>query len=319
MTLDRIKLFAINGSAEQGRAIARQLGIDVSAHEEREFEDGEFKIRPLISVRGIHAYVIHSLYGDAAVSPSDKLWRLAVFIGALKDAGAVQITAVAPYLAFARKDRRTKVHDPITIRYVAAALEAVGCSRMVTLDVHNDAAFENAFRCGTDHLESTELFAEFLKQRFADAPIALVSPDVGGIKRVAKVEAALRAAGPQDVAVGFLQKHRSSGVVSGPSDVIGEISARTVVIVDDLIASGATIKRAVDACARAGAGKIVGLATHGLFTGDAFSNLADPRLEEIVISDTVPSFRIKQAELHDKLHVLAAAPVFAAAIRSWES
>ena len=310
-----MKLFALEGSHRQGAAIAECLGLEPSPLEEREFEDGEFKIRPLVPVAGMDVCVVHSLYGDTSRSPSDKLWRTAVAIGALKDAGARHVSAVLPYLAFARKDRRTKLFDPVTIRYVAQLLEAVGCDRVITLDVHNDAAFENAFRCQAVHVESTTLFARFLTDRLAGEACTLVSPDVGGIKRVQKLVLALDQLGVDGLDIGFLEKHRSQDVISGASGLVGGVqSGGTAVVLDDLIGSGHTISRAVDACGKAGAVTILALATHGLFVGDADRNLADPRLTEIVVTDTVPPFRLGTELVQGKVRILQAAPSIAEAL-----
>src|SRR5579859_600416 len=142
-----LRLFAIKGTDNLGQEISKLLAHPLSAHEERDFEDGEHKARPLDPVGGADAYVIHSLYGDPDQSANDKLCRLLFFIGALKDAGARRVTAVAPYLCYSRKDRRTKANDPVTTRYVATLFEAIGCDAVITLEVHNEAAFENAFRC----------------------------------------------------------------------------------------------------------------------------------------------------------------------------
>ena len=137
-----LSLFAVGGTRDYGLRLAEHLDLLLSEHEERGFEDAEHKIRPLTSVRRHDVFVIHSLYGDAEQSPNDKLCRLLFFIGALKDAGAERVTAVVPYLCYARKDRRTQPHDPITTKYVARLFEACGADAVITLDVHNVAAFE---------------------------------------------------------------------------------------------------------------------------------------------------------------------------------
>ena len=148
-----LSFFELNASRELGERVARALGSPLTPHEEREFEDGEHKARPLESVRGRDVYVLVSLYGDARQSVNDKLVRLLFFLGALRDASAGRITAVIPYLCYARKDRRSKSRDPVATRYVAGLLETVGADRVVTLDVHNLAAYENAFRIRAEHLQ----------------------------------------------------------------------------------------------------------------------------------------------------------------------
>ena len=152
-------------AGHSGESIGTALGSPLSAHEERDFEDGEHKTRPLENVRGCEVFVIQSLYSEPGLSVNDKLCRLLFFIGALKDASARSVTAVLPYLGYARKDRKTKARDPVTTRYMAQLLEAVGTDRVLTLDVHNLAAFQNAFRCPTDHLEAKNLFVEHFAAR----------------------------------------------------------------------------------------------------------------------------------------------------------
>ncbi|MEK7716281.1 MAG: ribose-phosphate pyrophosphokinase-like domain-containing protein, partial [Pseudomonadota bacterium] len=134
-------LFALHPSRSFGEDVARQLGISLSACEERDFEDGEHKSRPLVNVRNQDVFVIQSLYADTKQSVNDKLVRLLFFIGALKDASAARVTAVVPYLSYARKDAKTQTRDPVTTRYVAQIFEAVGTDRVITMDVHNLAAF----------------------------------------------------------------------------------------------------------------------------------------------------------------------------------
>src|SRR5512135_3205205 len=144
MAPEPIHLFALNASRAFGERVAQRLGMPLSPHEERDFEDGEHKARPLASVRGADVFVIQSLYGEPGQGVNDKLCRLLFFIGALRDASAGRVTAVVPYLCYARKDRKTQARDPVTTRYVAALFEAVGTDRVLTLDVHNLAAFQNA-------------------------------------------------------------------------------------------------------------------------------------------------------------------------------
>ena len=179
-----MRLFGRNASKEFAEGLGDRLGVWLASHEERDFEDGEFKARPLDSVRGEQVFVCQSLTSSNGQSANDALARLLFFCGALKDAGAEQVVALVPYLAYARKDRRTKPRDPVTTRYVAQVFEAVGVDAIVTVDVHNPAAFENSFRIGKENLEAAPLFAEHF------APLASVvertvvlSPDAGGVKR----------------------------------------------------------------------------------------------------------------------------------------
>jgi ribose-phosphate pyrophosphokinase len=308
-----IRLFAMQATGELGRAIAQDLGLPLTPHEEREFEDGEHKARPLQSVRNADVYVVQSLYGGPQQSVNDKLCRLLFFIGALKDAGAARVTAVVPYLCYARKDRRTKPNDPVTTRYLAGLFEAVGTDAVVTLDVHNPVAFENAFRCRTIALTAAPLFVEYVR-RFAQANLCVVSPDPGGVKRAELFREALEAALAKPVGKGFVDKRRSAGMVSGDL-FVGHAAGAAVLIIDDLISTGGTLLRAARAVRKAGATTAIALATHGLFMPGADAAIADPAIERFVITDSVPPFRLDPAIVRSKIDVTPAAPLLAEAIR----
>ena len=218
-------------------------------------------------------FVIHSLYGEPAQSANDKLVRLLFFIGALKDAAAGRVTAVVPYLAYARKDRKTKARDPVTTRYVACLFEAVGTDCVVTLDVHNLAAFQNAFRCRTENLEANSLFVAHFAPLVRDAEVAVVSPDAGGIKRAEQFRNRLADALQRPVGAAFAEKYRSAGVVSGEA-LVGDVGGKVAIIIDDLISAGTTIARAAQACRDHGATRVLAAASHGLFAGAANAVLA---------------------------------------------
>lgn len=309
-----LQLFALDATRELGVAVAARLGVGLAAHEEREFEDGEHKARPLESVRDRDVYVLQSLHGGPRQSPHDKLCRLLFFLGALRDAGAARLTAVVPYLAYARKDRRTKSRDPVTTRYVAELLETVGVDRVVVMDVHNLAAFENAFRCRIEHLEARGLFARHLAPRLRGEGVTVVSPDAGGAKRAEALRESLAAALGDEVGLAFLEKKRSGGVVSGEA-VVGDLAGRSAVIVDDLISTGTTLGRAAAACRAAGAVRVVAAVTHGLFLGEAERVLGESPLESLLVTNTVPPFRLAPETVRARLTLLDVAPLLAEAIK----
>jgi ribose-phosphate pyrophosphokinase len=307
-----MRLFALEDTAELGAAISVALGQPLAAHEERAFEDGEYKGRPLESVAGADVYVVQSLHGGPDHSANDKLCRLLFFIGALKDAGAARVTAVAPYLCYSRKDRRTKPFDPVTTRYVAALFEAVGADVVVTLEVHNPAAFENAFRRRTVALAAAPLFVARAAS-LGEGPFCVVSPDPGGVKRAEQFREALEAALGQPVAKAFADKHRSAGVVTGDL-LVGEVAGTTALVVDDLVSTGGTLVRAARAARRAGARRVIAMAAHGLFMAGASEALADLAIEKVIVTDVVPPFRLRGAAVAGKIEVLPTARLFAEAI-----
>jgi ribose-phosphate pyrophosphokinase len=314
MHADEPMLFALDASRVYGEAVALALGIRLSAHEERGFEDGEHKSRALENVRDRDVYVLHSLYSDAGQSVNDKLVRLLFFIGALKDAAARRVTAVVPYLAYARKDRKTKSRDPVTTRYVAELFEAVGTDCVVTLDVHNLAAFQNAFRCRTEHLEAAPLFVAHLAAQLGADEIAVVSPDAGGIKRAEAFRQRLAAALGRPLAGAFVEKYRSSGRITG-GPLAGDVAGKLAIIVDDLIAAGNTVARAAQACRDAGATRVLAVATHGVFAAAANSVLAAAPIDQILVTDTIPPLRFLAPAVQARLRQVSAVELFAEAIR----
>jgi ribose-phosphate pyrophosphokinase len=307
-------LFALQATRGFGESVAAGLGVPLAEHEERSFEDGEHKTRSLESVRGRDVYVVQSLHGGPDEGVNDKLCRLLFFLGSLRDAAAGRVTAVVPYLCYARKDRKTKSRDPLTLRYLASLFEAVGVDRVVTLEVHNLAAFQNAFRCATEHLESRKLLVEHFAPRLGEKDLVVVSPDTGGFKRADAFREALQARLGRELPIAFMEKQRSAGVVSGET-FGGDVAGRTAIVVDDLIASGTTMARTAKACLERGAEAVYAAAAHGLFVGDASRVLADPALAKTVVTDTIPPFRLDPAVAAERLEVISAAPLVAEAIR----
>ncbi len=306
-------LFALSASRDLGEAIARAGEVEPADHIDRDFEDGEHKVRPAANVRNRDAFVVQSLYGDDKQSPNDKLMRLLVLCGAIRDAGAARVTAVCPYLCYARKDRRTKARDPITTRYLGRMFSAVGIDGVLTVDVHNLAAFENAFGGSGVNLQAAPRFAEHFAGLELDGPVTVVSPDAGGVKRADKFRAALASRLGVEPGRAFLEKQRSRGEVTGDA-VVGDVEDAVCLVIDDLIASGTTLVRAADACRERGARAVYAAATHGLFVKDANEKLGGSALDGIVVTDSVPPFRLEPAVRDAKLTVVQIAPLLADAI-----
>lgn len=313
----RLHLFALGQDRALGAVIAEALGIAPSAHEERVFEDGEHKLRPLVDVAGCETFVLHRLHGDdresGNESVNDRLCRLLFFAATLKDAGAARITAIAPYLCYARKDRRTKSRDPVTTRYLAQLFEAVGIDALIGLEVHNPAAFENAFRRPTTHLTAAAQLCRRLLARIGESEVAVVSPDLGGGKRADLFRSVLESLIGRPVAKGFVEKARSAGVVSGDL-FAGDVAGRTAILVDDMIGTGTTILRASRVCREAGAIEVLAVATHGLFTGGATALLEDGAPDGILVTDTVPVAHVDEA-LRARIEVVPIAHLLADAVR----
>ena len=309
-----MRLFALNATRDLGQQIGAALGCPLDQHEEREFEDGEHKARPLVDVRGHDAFLVHSLHGDARASANDKLVRLLFFAACLREHGAARVSAVIPYLAYGRKDRQTKPRDPVTTRYVAQLIEVAGIDTVVAFEVHNVAAFQNAFRLPTLHLDVAPLFIERAMAFAREGPVVVASPDPGGVKRAQLFRETLEASVGSPFGSAYLEKRRSAGVVSG-SLIAGEVRGATVLLVDDLISTGGTMVRAAQTCLAAGARRVFALAAHGLFNDGANAALTDPALAGTIVADSVPPFRL-DAAARARVEIVASAPLFAQAIRS---
>jgi ribose-phosphate pyrophosphokinase len=307
-------LFALSGSDALAERIASHLGIRPSPHEFRKFEDGEHKGRPLMSVRDRDVYVLSSLWSSPEESVNDKLCRLLFFVGCLRDGAARRVTALIPYFGYARKDRKTKPRDPVTIRYVAQMLEAVGADRVVAMEIHNVAAYQNAFRRNTEHIDAAGLFAPTLAKLVGDDAVTVVSPDLGGGKRAEEFRERLEAILGRPVERAFMEKRRSLGVVTGEL-FAGEVLDRTAIIVDDLISSGTTMARAARACHERGAKRVYLVATHGLFAAEAAKVLSESFISGVLVTDTVPQAgRVAQA-LGPRLTVLSVGTLLGEVIR----
>lgn len=307
-------IFAPSHSSPLGQRLAQALGTTLARSEEREYENGEHKMRPLDPVRGRDTVVVQSLCGDTQASTNDKLCRLLFFVGALKDAGARSITACIPYLAYARKDRRTKPTDPVTNRYIATMLEAVGITRVMVLDVHNEAALDNAYRCETIRVDATATFAEAYLARHDDlSGLVVASPDIGGVKRAQGLRELLAKRRGASIDFAFMEKRRVAGVVSG--DIFsGDVAGRPVVIFDDMIATGTTVRRAATAARAAGAVRVDVIVTHGAFTPEASELFDSGCVDSVYVSDSIALPTGFERYLGGSLHVIGIAPLLAGAI-----
>ncbi|MFW7381281.1 MAG: ribose-phosphate diphosphokinase [Oligoflexus sp.] len=284
--MKNLQLFSFSESEYLGLEVAKALNTKLAMLEERIFEDREFKVRPLEAVLGKDVYVIQSMFSAPYLSPQDKLCRLIFLIGALKDAGASQVTAITPYLCYARKDRRTKEFDPLSLRYIATMMEAVGLDRIVTLEVHNQQAYENAFRIPTSHLSAAHLFVSWLEFLSQNQDIAIVSPDVGGVKRVDALRHIVEQKIQKSVGLGIVEKYRSMGKVSG-NMFVGDIQNKVVLIYDDILSSGTTLLRAARICQEHGASEVHLAVTHGIFIGDVWREFEGSGVKTILITDSV--------------------------------
>ena len=312
-----MKIFALNSSAAFGEKLAQELGIVLSKHKEVNFEDGEHEAHSLEPVQNEEVFVVQSLYADNEQTINDKLCRLLFFIGSLKDASAKKVTAVVPYLCYARKDQKSESMGGVTTRYVASLFEAVKTDAVITIDVHSLQSFQNSFRIPTENLEAEQLFAQQISSHLENEELVVLSPDIGGIKRAEKFQKTLQTSLGKEVGLAFMEKYRKEARLSGET-VVGEVKNKTVVLYDDMISTGKTLAHAAAACERNGANKMVVAATHGLFAADA-ADILQENIHHVFVANTVPPFRLQGRSLLQKTTVVDITPLFGDAIRRMTS
>src|SRR5882757_7771064 len=279
-------VFAPAESRVLGEVASQRAGIELAALEEREYEGGEFKLRPLQPVRDRTVFVVQSLAGTPQAPIAQRLIRLLFLLQGLRDAGAAHVVAVIPYLAYARKDRRTKPRDPVYTRYVAQLIEAAGADRVIALDVHNASSIDNAFRIPVDHLSALPMMAAHFVQHLPHGKLAVVSPDIGGIKRAQLFRELLERKTDQEVEFVFVEKRREGEVLSGGA-IVGNPAGRAAIVLDDLCASGATLIKAATALRAAGATSVHATVTHTPLEDGLAALVAADDIAQVVVTDSV--------------------------------
>lgn len=318
-----MKIFSMDSCLEFGEAVSNALKVPLSQKNEKFFEDKESYVASLENVRGADCFVIQSCYSDTKESVNDKLMKLFTFIGSLRDASAGRITAVIPYMSHARQDRKTASRAPITTKYIAKLFESVGTNRLLTIDVHNPTAIQNAFNINVDLLEAGELFAKHLAKELKSGRLGIkwlknslvVMSDVGGMTRVKKFRKILTKYLGEEVDIACVDKlHTNDGDITAER-IVGNVKGRYIIVLDDMISSGKTIYECAEASRKAGAYGILAVcATHGLFVGHANKYLDHPFINQYVITNTIEPFRLTNINIKEKLVCLDTTDLFAEAI-----
>jgi len=307
-------VFALSESRALGEAVAREARLSLAPLEDIAFPEGEFRLRPLTSVRDRTVFVVQSLAGSADAPIAHRLLRLLFLLSALHDAEAEKTIALVPYLSFSRQDQRTQPRDAINTRYVAQLLESTGLNRFVALDAHNSAALDNAYRIPVDHLSAIPMFVDHFASQGISADLTVVSPDIGGVKRVQVFKELLERRLGHGVELAFVEKRRSAGAVSG-GRIIGQVNGRQAIVLDDLCASGETLLRAAAALRDAGARSIHVACTHTPMATGLEALVASTAIAGIVITDSVgrdPGWQTPASR--NSLCVLSIAPLFGQAV-----
>jgi ribose-phosphate pyrophosphokinase len=300
----RLMLFSGGGYPELAERIADRLDLELGSVELIQFSNGEVYARYLESVRGSDVFIVQSL-----CDPVNKnLMELLVMVDAAKRASAESIVAVIPWYAYSRQDRKTKPREPITARLVAEMLKVAGADRIMTMDLHV-GQIEGFFSFPVDHLTAMHTFVDhFVDEGFQNAPdTVVVAPDTGEVKM------AKRLADHLALPWAIVNKIRRGPGESEVTHVIGEVSGRRAILIDDIIDGGGTMVGAAEALLSEGATEVYAAATHAVFSGRAYERIEESPIREVVVTDTLP---LKPDKPRSKIRTLTIAPILASTIRN---
>lgn len=275
-----IKLFAGTANRKLAQQVAAKLDLKLESMEVERFSDGEIKVEIKDNVRGCRAFVIQPTCAPA----NDTLMELMLIIDALRRSSAREIYAVIPYFGYARQDRRPGYSRvPISARVAATMLESVGCDHVITIDLHA-TQIQGFFQIPVDNLTAANLFVSDIYHRWMDENPIIVSPDVGGVARARHVAKHLK-----DMDLAIVDKRRPKANVSEVMNIIGDVTDRTCIIIDDMVDTAGTLGKAADALITVGgARRCIAYATHGVLSGKAAENLDNSQLQQLVVADTIP-------------------------------
>ncbi|PKQ45908.1 ribose-phosphate pyrophosphokinase [Confluentibacter flavum] len=287
------KIFACAQSKVLGEKIAKAFGVTLGNVITSTYSDGEFQPSYEESIRGTRIFII----GSTNPGP-ENLMEMLLMIDAAKRASARHITAVLPYFGWARQDRKDKPRVPIAAKLVAKMLEAAGATRIITMDLHADQ-IQGFFEKPVDHLFASTIFLPYLQSLKLDN-LTIASPDMGGSKRAYAYSKALEC----DVVICY--KQRAIANTISHMELIGDVTGKNVVLVDDMVDTAGTLTKAADLMMERGALSVRAICTHALLSGSAYEKLEKSKLEELIITDSIP---LKKHS--DKLRVLSCANLFA--------
>ena len=306
VTKKRFMLVTGRGSEVLAKEVSDELKLPLTDMTLETFANGEIYVRYGDSVRGADVFIIQS----HCTPINDRIMEQLIMIDAAKRASAKRITAVIPFYAYARQDRKASGREPITAKLIADMLMAAGVDRVVTVDLHT-GQIQGFFNGPVDHLTAVPMLAEYLGSKI-EGNITVVSPDAGGGKRARKFATLLEGMG-FDTELAFIDKRRPKDTMNQAvaEEVVGDVDGRVCVIVDDMIDTAGTMCAAVDLLISRGATEVYMAATHGVLSGPAIERLEKANVKEVVITNTIPLSEDKQI---DKIKVLSIAPVIAEAL-----
>ena len=299
----RLMVFSGRSNPDLAARIAEQLGVELGDVTLKTFANGETYCRYEESIRGADAFIVQT-----GCEPVDRnMMELLILINAAKLASAKRITAVIPWFAYSRQDKKSLPREPITAKLLADCLEVAGADRVLTMDLHA-GQIQGFFTIPVDHMTALPLFATHFRDKgLSGDQVVSVSPDLGRARLAGKFGELLES----DVA--FLQKTRPGHDVAAVTEVIGRVRGKVAIMSDDMIVTGGTLIAGAEALLEAGATAVYACATHGLFPGDAFDKIGASPLTEVTVTDTVPIDPLRRP---DNVQVLTVSGILAETIQN---
>jgi len=278
----RLMLFSGRANPELGARIADKIGVDLGPVTLKTFSNGEVYCRYEESIRGADVFIIQPTCGNPAtgVNPNDALMELLEMIDAAVGASAHRVIAVTPWFGYSRQDKKSAPREPISARLVAHMLEAAGADRVVTMDLHAGQV-QGFFSIPVDHMTAVMMLTQYFDD-LGLTDLVVVAPDAGRVKLNKKFASKIGAE------LAILDKERPAQQVAEIGYVIGDVRGKTAIIVDDMIDTAGTLKAAAQTVLDEGAARVYAAATHPVFSGNAYENLASSGFEQVVVTDTIP-------------------------------
>jgi ribose-phosphate pyrophosphokinase len=301
MAYDHLMIFAGSANPQLAAAVAKRLNIPLGSASVGRFSDGEVMIELMENVRGRDCFVLQS----TCVPTNDNLMEVLIMIDALKRASAARVTAAIPYFGYARQDRRPRsARVAVSAKVVANMLEAVGVDRVLTMDLHADQ-IQGFFDVPVDNIYAAPiLLGDLWKHGYEN--LLVVSPDVGGVVRARALAKRLES----DLAI--IDKRRPKANDAEVMNIIGDVSGRTCVIMDDMVDTAGTLAKAAQALKSEGAVKVLAYCTHPVLSGGAVERIANSELDEVVVTDSIPLR--EDAKKCSKIRVLSVVDLLAETI-----
>lgn len=299
--MDRIAVFSGNAHPYLAKSICKYLKVPLSDAMVSRFSEGEVRVKINENIRGKDVFVVQ----PTCPPPNDNLMELLIMIDALKRASALRITAVVPYFGYARQDRKDQPRVPISAKLVANLITVAGANRVLTMDLHA-GQIQGFFDIPVDNLFAVGVFVDYIsKQNLKD--IVVVSPDVGGIKTARAYAKRFSAS------LAIIDKRRESPEKTEAMHILGEVTGKNAIIVDDLISTGSSLIEAAEALKKAKAKSIQAAITHGVLSGPSIERIGSCKaLESLIITDSIPLDKEKE---HPKIKVLSVAGLLGEAIK----